>query len=163
MFYCVRYSMILTAICFGSQPQQVRKGTIPILRQHIFGLFLTHSTHSPCVNINNTQRQQKLPFFLPYPRSSFADVRKEWSPKPAYLHNSCWWYEKCKKYFVSNFVVLYFEVCKGKKILVSWNFSTQKSAELLKQTMYYTKPDLKFGVLGFVLLKVFTCNKNQKM
>ena len=25
MFYCVRYSMILTAICFGSQPQQVRQ------------------------------------------------------------------------------------------------------------------------------------------
>ena len=35
-------------------------GTIPKLRQHIFGLFLTHP---PYFSINSTERQQKLPFF----------------------------------------------------------------------------------------------------
>ena len=63
MFYCVRYSMILTAICFGSQPQQVRQGTIPILRHHIFGLFLTHRTQSPYVSMNKTERQQNCHLF----------------------------------------------------------------------------------------------------
>ena len=39
-------------------------GTIPVIRQHIFGLYLTHSlTHPPYVRKNSTERQQKWQFF----------------------------------------------------------------------------------------------------
>ena len=40
----------LACLCFQSSAQ----GTIPILRQHIFGLFLTHP---PEVSINSTEHQ----------------------------------------------------------------------------------------------------------
>ena len=38
--------------------QRFSVGTIPILRQYIFGLL----THQSCVSIYSTERQQKLPF-----------------------------------------------------------------------------------------------------
>ena len=38
--------------------------TIPILRQHTFEHF---QAHPPYVSMNSTERQQKLPFFLPHP------------------------------------------------------------------------------------------------
>ena len=52
-------------------------GTIHILRQHIFGLFLTHPL---CQHKYSTQRQQNWPFSrLTHPPSPFADVIYGWS------------------------------------------------------------------------------------
>ena len=42
------------------------KGTIPILRQHIFGLYW-RPIQSPLISINSTERQQKLQFFGSHP------------------------------------------------------------------------------------------------
>ena len=53
-------------------------------------------------------------------------------------------------YKTNNFVVLYFKMCTGNKILGGSNFSIPKFAELLKLTKANN-----FGVLGFVLLKLF--------
>ena len=46
-------------------------GTIPILHQHIFGIF---QAHPPYVSMNSTERQQKMVIFLIPPPSTFADV-----------------------------------------------------------------------------------------
>ena len=52
-------------------------GTIPILRQHIFELFLTHP---PCISIDSTERQEKCHFLTRlHAPSPFADVIKGWS------------------------------------------------------------------------------------
>ena len=45
--------------------------TIPILCQHIFGLF---QTHPPYVSIDSTERQQILSFFWQHSPSLFFDV-----------------------------------------------------------------------------------------
>jgi len=46
-------------------------GTILIIRQHTFGLFLTHPI---CQHNYNTEYQQQLPFSDPTQPSPFADV-----------------------------------------------------------------------------------------
>ena len=56
-------------------------GTIPILRQHIFG---TH--HPPYVSKNSTEIQQKLAFFWPHPLSSLADVSRNIGIIPKQIH-----------------------------------------------------------------------------
>ena len=61
-------------------------GAIQILRQYLFGLYLTHP---PYVSINSTESQQKMLFSDPtHPPSSFADVLSGWSHTPA--GHFCW-------------------------------------------------------------------------
>ena len=54
-------------LTFSKKIQPNAIGTIPILRQHIFGLFLDPLTHPTSAQIHSTEHQQKTVTFMTQP------------------------------------------------------------------------------------------------